>query len=73
LRVVGHDGDHDEIVKGRPGARVELGEYVIEFVEVAENDEGGYATVKVTPKTPERNLLGTRDRGRRASPLPWRA
>jgi len=49
LLVVGHDGDENEIVKGRPGDRVELGEYMIEFVEVAENDEGGYTTVKVTP------------------------
>jgi len=49
LLVVGHDGDENEVVKGRPGDRVELGEYMIEFVEVAENDEGGYTTVKVTP------------------------
>ena len=47
--VFGHDGDQNELVKGRPGDRVELGNYVLEFVEVAENDEGGYATVKVTP------------------------
>ena len=47
--VFGHNGDQNQLVKGRPGDRVELGDYVLEFVEVAENDEGGYATVKVTP------------------------
>jgi hypothetical protein len=57
LSVVGQDGDQNELVEGRPGARIELGEYVIEFVEVAENDEGGYATVIVTPPDGARESL----------------
>lgn len=49
LQIVGHAGDEMTIAEGRPGDKVELGDYVLEVLEVGDDDEGGYVTVVVTP------------------------
>jgi len=49
MQIVEHAGDEMTIVEGRPGDRVELGDYLLEVLEVADDDEGGYVTVVVTP------------------------
>jgi len=49
MQIVGHAGDEMTTVEGRPGDRVELGDYVLEVLEVGDDDEGGYMTVVVTP------------------------
>lgn len=49
MQIVGHAGDEMTIVEGRPGDSVELGDYLLEVLEVGDNDEGGYVTVVVTP------------------------